>query len=92
MNVNPIKRFRDHKNHLPIDYNAKKARNSDAIVKYVTGDEHMQMILDQMKKVDYDKYHKPYPDKNVDVSINMFIDTIQGIISEYLEIDTKTQF
>ena len=92
MNVNPIKRFRDHKNHLPIDYNAKKERNKNAIVKYVTGDEHMQMILDQMKKVDYDKYHKPYPHKNLDLSVNMFIDTIQGIISEYLEIDTKTQF
>ena len=92
MNVNPIKRFRDHKNHLPIDYNAKKARNNNAIVKYVTGDEHMQMILDKMKNVDYDKYHKPYPHKNLDLSVNMFIDTIQGIISEYLEIDTKTQF
>ena len=96
MNVNPIKRFRDHKNHLPTnnanDNNAKKERNNNAIVKYVTGDEHMQMILDQMKKVDYDKYHKPYPNTNLDVSINMFIDTIQGIISEYLEIDTKTQF
>ena len=49
------------------------------------------MILDQMKKVDYDKYHKPYPDTNLDLSINIFIDNIQGIISEYLEIDTKTQ-
>jgi len=56
----------------------------------VTGDEHMQMILDQMKKVDYDKYHKPnFPEfdenkqksTNLDVSVNMFIDTIQGIIS-----------
>ena len=81
MNVNPIKRFRDHKNHLPTDNKPIKARNNNAIVRTVTGDEHMQMILDQMKKVDYDKYHKPYPDTNLDLSINMFIDTIQGIIS-----------
>ena len=94
MNVNPIKRFRDHKNHLPTnnanDNDAQKERNNNAIVKTVTGDEHMQMILDQMKKVDYDKYHKPnFPEfdenkkksTNLDVSVNMFIDTIQGIIS-----------
>jgi len=88
INLVESKRFRDNKNHLPIDYNAKKARNNNAIVKTVTGDEHMQMILDQMKKVDYDKYHKPnFPEfdenkkksTNLDVSINMFIDTIQGI-------------
>ena len=84
LNVNPIQRFRDDKNHLPINYNAKKARNNNANASPVTGDEHMKMILEQMKKVDYDKYHKPYPDTNLDLSINIFIDTIQGIISEYL--------
>ena len=87
MNVNPIKRFRDHKNHLPTnnnanDNNATKARNNHNVkIETVSGDRHMQMILDQMKKVDYDKYHKPYPDTNLDLSVNMFIDTIQGIIS-----------
>ena len=79
-NANPIQRFRDDKFHLPTDYNTKNARNNNGNIINVTGDEHMDMILDQMEKVNYDKYHKPNPGTNLDVSVNMFIDTIQGTI------------
>ena len=77
--VKPSQRFRDDKNHLPTDYNARQSRNNENI-KNVTGDEHMKLIVEQMEKVQYDKFHKPDPSKSLDVSVNMFIDTIQGII------------
>ena len=41
----------------------------------------MDLIVEQMKSVGYDKFHKPNPGGKLDVSVNMFIDTIQGIAS-----------
>jgi len=79
INLVELKRFRDDKFHLPTDYNARNARNKNENIINVTGDQHMNMIMDQMEKVQYDKYHKPNPGTNLDVSVNMFIDTIQGI-------------
>ena len=75
-----MKRFRDDHNHLPGDYDARQVRNLNA--KNVTGAQHMDLIVEQMKSVGYDKNHKPNPSGKLDVSVNMFIDTIQGIASK----------
>ena len=80
LNVKPTQRFRDDKFHLPTDYNARNARNRNENIINVNGDQHMDMIVEQMERVQYDKYHKPNPGTNLEVSVNMFIDTIQGII------------
>ena len=46
------------------------------------GDEHMDMIVQHMNNVGYNKYHKPNPTGELEVKVNMFIDTIQGNVSE----------
>ena len=72
----PIKRFRDDHNHLPGDSDIRQARNKNAV--NINGAEHMEMIVQHMENVGYDKFHKPNPDGQLEVSVNMFIDTIQG--------------
>ena len=75
-NIKPIKRFRDDHNHLPGDSDIRQARNKNAV--NINGAEHMEMIVQHMENVGYDKFHKPNPDGQLEVSVNMFIDTIQG--------------
>ena len=55
-----------------------KTRNGNALG--VNGAEHMELIMDLING-GYDKKHKPYPDKQLNMSVNMFIDTIQGPVS-----------
>ena len=45
----------------------------------------MDLIMQKMKDLEYDKYHKPNPSGKLDVSTNMFIDSIQGIVSKVLD-------
>ena len=53
---------------------------SDAVD--VNGAQHMDLIKEKMKDIEYDKDHKPNPSGKLDVFTNMFIDQIQGNISK----------
>ena len=68
---------------MPGAYDTRETRGIPGAIN-VNGAEHMDMILKKMKDVEYDKYHKPNPSGKLDVSTNMFIDSIQGIVSKVL--------
>lgn len=72
------KRFREHGYQLPGAYDTRETRGIPGAIN-VNGAEHMDMILQKMKDLGYDKYHKPNPSGKLDVSTNMFIDSIQDI-------------
>ena len=59
----------------------RQARSGSAT--NVTEVEHMDMIVELMKTAEYDKYHKPMPNGELEVEVNMFIDTIKGNISRF---------
>ena len=69
---------------MPGAYDVRETRGIPGAIN-VNGAEHMDMILKKMKDVEYDKYHKPNPSGKLDVSTNMFIDSIQGIVSETID-------
>lgn len=79
-----LKRFREHGYQLPGAYDTRETRGIPGAIN-VNGAEHMDMIMQKMKDLDYDKYHKPNPSGKLDVSTNMFIDSIQGIVLKNLD-------
>ena len=79
-----LKRFREHGYQLPGAYDTRETRGIPGAIN-VNGAEHMDLILQKMKDLGYDKYHKPNPSGKLDVSTNMFIDSIQGIVLKNLD-------
>ena len=79
-----LKRFREHGYQLPGAYDTRETRGIPGAID-VNGAEHMDLIMQKMKDLEYDKYHKPNPSGKLDVSTNMFIDSIQGIVSKVLD-------
>ena len=83
MTSNSSKRFRENDFQmlgLP-GYDALEGRDQSNVVN-VNGAQHMDLIKERMKDLEYDKYHKPNPDGKLDVFTNMFIDQVQGIVSK----------
>ena len=79
-----LKRFRENGSQLPGAYDVRETRGIPGAIN-VNGAEHMDMILKKMKDVEYDKYHKPNPSGKLEVSTNMFIDSVQGTVSETID-------
>ena len=69
---------------MPGAYDTRETRGIPGAIN-VNGAEHMDMILKKMKDIEYDKYHKPNPSGKLEVSTNMFIDSVQGTVSETID-------